>query len=159
MPLRMFATVGTTTYPFTRFSNVVAEFAKNVELQITYQFGFSSIVNASNVRALRFLDSVEYSDELSAADIVVSHAGIGSFIDMRQLQKPYLIIPRSSLLGEHVDDHQIELSELVRSSYGAQILLPGDELPLYSHIRPMKSSKTSNSTSEFIGFIQNWLDS
>lgn len=159
MTTRIFATVGTTTYAFDRFSDIVARYSENHELQITYQFGFSPAVSARNLRAVKFLDSAEYRDELLAADIVISHAGIGTFIDMKRLMKPYLIIPRCSRLSEHVDDHQIELAEFVGSSYGAHILMPGDELPEYSTIRPMDNCARCDSSDALISSLQNWLDS
>ena len=158
MAIHMFATVGTTTFPFDRFSKAIKSFSSYPELDIVYQFGFSPCVKAPNVREIKFLDHAKYSRELLAADIVVSHAGIGSFIEMKRLSKQYLMIPRTSSLGEHVDDHQIELGEFLRSNYDAHVLMPSEALPLYTDIRGINVLNTLDPAVEFIDFLQTWLD-
>ena len=52
-------------------------------------------------------------DELNArmreADVVVTHAGVGSVLCARQAGHVPVVVPRLHRFGEHVDDHQLEL--------------------------------------------------
>jgi UDP-N-acetylglucosamine transferase subunit ALG13 len=41
----------------------------------------------------------------------VTHAGVGSILLARREGHTPLVVPRLKRLGEHVDDHQVELTE------------------------------------------------
>lgn len=49
----------------------------------------------------------EFREQVRAADVFVSHAGIGNLILASELQRPLVIVPRRAELGEHINDHQI----------------------------------------------------
>lgn len=53
-------------------------------------------------------------DELAAAigeaDVVVSHAGIGSALTALEAGHKPVLVPRRSVAGEHVDDHQSDIA-------------------------------------------------
>ncbi|MGI8660160.1 MAG: glycosyltransferase, partial [Thermoleophilaceae bacterium] len=44
------------------------------------------------------------------ADVVVTHAGVGSILCATREGHVPLVVPRRADLGEHVDDHQLELT-------------------------------------------------
>jgi UDP-N-acetylglucosamine transferase subunit ALG13 len=44
---------------------------------------------------------------MSEADVVVSHAGVGTIATALTLNKPLLVLPRRGAFGEHVNDHQV----------------------------------------------------
>ncbi|TML81128.1 MAG: glycosyl transferase family 28 [Actinobacteria bacterium] len=62
--------------------------------------------------------TVSYAELQAAfreADVVVSHAGIGSALDVMDAGRMPLLVPRRPNLGEHVDDHQFLMArELAR---------------------------------------------
>jgi len=43
------------------------------------------------------------------ADVVVTHAGVGSVLCAREAGHVPVVVPRLHRFGEHVDDHQLEL--------------------------------------------------
>jgi UDP-N-acetylglucosamine transferase subunit ALG13 len=47
---------------------------------------------------------------IQKAEIVITHAGIGSILLCLILDKVPIIFPRYADLKEHVDDHQVEIS-------------------------------------------------
>ena len=55
----------------------------------------------------RFMEKQEFEEQLTEADAVVSHAGIGSIATALHLGKPLVVLPRLKLHGEHVNDHQV----------------------------------------------------
>ena len=49
-------------------------------------------------------------EHIRVADVVVTHAGVGSILTCLRLGRTPLVVPRQSRFGEHVDDHQVELT-------------------------------------------------
>lgn len=47
-----------------------------------------------------------FRDRIMGADVVVSHAGMGSIITALSFARPIVILPRRAHLGEHRNDHQ-----------------------------------------------------
>jgi len=52
------------------------------------------------------------------ASLIITHAGTGSLIKGVKKGKKVIAIPRLVKLGEHIDDHQLEiLNEFVQMEY------------------------------------------
>ena len=49
------------------------------------------------------------------ADVVVSHAGVGSALAAMQAGRRAVYVPRRRLYGEHVDDHQVAMARELQS--------------------------------------------
>jgi UDP-N-acetylglucosamine--N-acetylmuramyl-(pentapeptide) pyrophosphoryl-undecaprenol N-acetylglucosamine transferase len=46
---------------------------------------------------------------MRAADIVITHAGVASIVDAVRTGHRPIVVPRRQHLGEHVDDHQLQI--------------------------------------------------
>ena len=53
------------------------------------------------------LDASEFRARVERADLVISHAGMGTILTALELGKPVLIMPRRAALGEQRNDHQV----------------------------------------------------
>lgn len=53
------------------------------------------------------LDAGEFRSRVENADVVISHAGMGTVLTALELGKPVLIMPRRAALGEQRNDHQL----------------------------------------------------
>jgi UDP-N-acetylglucosamine transferase subunit ALG13 len=60
-----------------------------------------------NIEILEFVSPERFNEYLQAADLVISHAGIGSIVSVGRLEKPLIIFPRLAKLREHRNDHQL----------------------------------------------------
>jgi UDP-N-acetylglucosamine transferase subunit ALG13 len=45
------------------------------------------------------------------ADLIITHAGVGSVVRSLNAGKPTIVVPRRRDLGEHIDDHQSEFAD------------------------------------------------
>jgi len=54
----------------------------------------------------KMVDAETFREKMMSADVVVSHAGMGSIITAMSLAKPVVVLPRRAHLGEHRNDHQ-----------------------------------------------------
>jgi UDP-N-acetylglucosamine transferase subunit ALG13 len=57
----------------------------------------------------------ELRQAMSEADVVVSHAGVGSALTAMQAGRRALYVPRRCAYGEHVDDHQVGMAQELQS--------------------------------------------
>ncbi len=64
----------------------------------------------------------DLTQAMREADVVVSHAGVGTALAAFEVGKCPLLVPRRLSLGEHVDDHQTQIaSELARRGLSVSI--------------------------------------
>ena len=47
-----------------------------------------------------------FNQHLQAADLIISHAGMGNIITALESHKPIIVVNRQHALGEHRNDHQ-----------------------------------------------------
>ena len=100
----IFATVGTHAQPFTRFLAALAA----LDDDVIVQYGHNE--PPQGVReAVAFMPISVLNEHMRAADVVVTHAGVGSVLCARQAGHVPVVVPRLHRYGEHVDDHQLEL--------------------------------------------------
>lgn len=71
--------------------------------------------------------SAELADALTAADVVIGHAGTGTALAALQAGKIPILSPRSVAYGEHVDAHQRDLADFL-AERGLAIVCEPEEL-------------------------------
>lgn len=59
------------------------------------------------------LDATEFRARAQQADVVVSHAGVGTILDLLDASTVPVVVPRRRHRREHVDDHQRQIAALV----------------------------------------------
>ena len=107
----IFATVG--SIPFHRLVQAVDNYAASSEHEVIIQSASKSF-KSKNCKHQSYYANI--NKVMQTADIIISHAGVGTIYKILQLKKPAVIIPRRHALGEHFDDHQWELSEHLKDS-------------------------------------------
>jgi UDP-N-acetylglucosamine--N-acetylmuramyl-(pentapeptide) pyrophosphoryl-undecaprenol N-acetylglucosamine transferase len=100
----IFATVGTHGQPFARFLDALA----GLEDDVVVQYGHNA-APAGVREAVAFMPFDELNARMRDADVVVTHAGVGSVLCAREAGHVPVVVPRLHRFGEHVDDHQLEL--------------------------------------------------
>jgi UDP-N-acetylglucosamine transferase subunit ALG13 len=101
----IFATVGTTAFPFARLVDAVAALPG----EVVVQHG-PVPAPATVARAHAFLNLPEFLRYVEEADKVVCHAGDGSILAAVRAGHVPVVLPRLARYGEAVDDHQLELA-------------------------------------------------
>lgn len=80
------------------------------------------------------MSSEALESAMAQADVVVTHAGVGSALTALRVGKVPLLIPRRKVYGEHVDDHQVQLSRVL-ADRGLAIVSDVNNLDLASFQR------------------------
>jgi UDP-N-acetylglucosamine transferase subunit ALG13 len=102
----IFVTLGTHHDPFPRLIEGLRTLDGD---ELVVQHGHSP-APLDAARATRFMPFEEMLEQIRAADAVVTHAGVGTILTCLRLGRTPLVVPRQRRLGEHVDDHQVELT-------------------------------------------------
>lgn len=106
----IFITVGSQKFQFNRLLRAVDEQVAKGKIndQIFAQIGVSDY-RPQYYAYKDFLNRDKFSDEMSNADIVITHGGTGAIIGAVKKRKKVIAVPRLAKYGEHVDDHQLQL--------------------------------------------------
>jgi UDP-N-acetylglucosamine transferase subunit ALG13 len=101
----IFVTVGTHHQPFERLLNALGD----LDDELVVQFGPGPAPPGVE-RAEAFMPFDAMLERFREADKVITHAGVGSILCATREGHLPLVVPRRNDLGEHVDDHQVELT-------------------------------------------------
>lgn len=101
----IFLTTGTQE-PFDRLLKAVDEVAPALGTRIVAQVSRSNYV-AKHLETFAFASPGEFKKYFKEADLVISHAGMGTIISALEVEKPILIMPRLMRYREHRNDHQM----------------------------------------------------
>jgi UDP-N-acetylglucosamine transferase subunit ALG13 len=104
--MNIFVSVGT-QLPFERLVRAVDAWAgSNPQSTVFAQVGPSDI-GVEHIETCQFLDVDECRRRTREADVVVSHAGMGSILTALEYGKPIVVLPRRASFGEHRNEHQL----------------------------------------------------
>lgn len=79
--------------------------------------------------AVAHLDPAAYAARFEAADVIVSHAGMGTIITALTAPKPIVVLPRRGHLGETRNDHQYDTLVGLGEKPGLFAALSEEDLP------------------------------
>jgi UDP-N-acetylglucosamine--N-acetylmuramyl-(pentapeptide) pyrophosphoryl-undecaprenol N-acetylglucosamine transferase len=109
---KIVVTLGTIEgYGFPRLVRKVNEIVPE-GIETFWQLGDTGLqdLGVQGVKGVRSVPARELERRLSEADVVISHAGVGSAMAALSAGKCPILVPRLAVRGEHVDDHQVEIA-------------------------------------------------
>ena len=120
----IFATVGTHAQPFARFLAALADLDEDVVVQ----YGHND--PPAGVReAVAFMPFDVLNAHMREADVVVTHAGVGSILLCLTNGRRPIVVPRLKRHGETVDDHQLESARRFAAAGLVTLVEDPGELP------------------------------
>jgi UDP-N-acetylglucosamine transferase subunit ALG13 len=116
-------------FPFDRLIRAVDAMAANSAPQTRFfaQIGAGNY-EPKHMRFVRFVAREEFGALVAGAEVVISHAGIGTIAETLKFGKPILVLPRRQAMREHVNDHQVGTAR--RFSRMGHVLLAETEFDL-----------------------------
>ncbi|MBR2515252.1 MAG: hypothetical protein IKE45_14800 [Halomonas sp.] len=119
--MKVMFTAGT-QFAFPRMAEVVQGVARlQPEWALVFQAGpgatLETFTEFSNVQAAELFTADRFQEFFDAADLVVTHAGMGNIIACLEHGKPCMLLPRQARLGEHRNDHQIDTARAITQRY------------------------------------------
>jgi UDP-N-acetylglucosamine transferase subunit ALG13 len=102
----IFVAVGT-QFPFDRLIRAVDEWATQHNVAGMAQIAGGEYL-PQHLQWERFMTTAVFNQHLQAADLIISHAGMGNIITALENRKPIIVMNRQHALGEHRNDHQLD---------------------------------------------------
>lgn len=127
--LKIFVTLGTIKpYRFDRAVDAIC--AAFGDHDITWQLGATQR-NDLPGHSTSMMDSDQFDSQVELSDVVITHAGVGSAMRIMDLGKTPVVITRLKSFGEHVDNHQEQITrELTKRGLGYELNLDCPSLEL-----------------------------
>nr|WP_231712941.1 glycosyltransferase [Arthrobacter sp. zg-Y820] len=138
--LKIFVTLGTIRpYRFDRAVDAIeSAFGQH---EIVWQLGAT---NRTDVRgfATEMMDATQFDTQVECSDVVITHSGVGSAMRIMDLGKTPVMVTRLKKFGEHVDDHQEQITrELTRRGLAHELNL---EIPSTSTLEAAMAFATAS---------------
>ena len=105
-------TLGTQDKQFTRLLDMVQkEINKgNIKDKVVVQAGHTKY-ESKYMEIFDLIDREKFSDLISKCDVLITHGGVGSIITGLQNNKKVIVAPRLAKYDEHMNDHQLQITE------------------------------------------------
>lgn len=119
-PLKIFVTLGTIK-PY-RFDSMIDAILRTglASTSTVWQLG-ETLRSDLPGRAVAEVSAEEFRSLALGADVVVTHAGVGTILNLLEWGVHPVVVPRRRIRNEHVDDHQLQIAHLVHSLGVAQV--------------------------------------
>ncbi|HCS93961.1 MAG TPA: beta(1,3)galactosyltransferase EpsH [Bavariicoccus seileri] len=153
----IFVSLGSQKFQFNRLLIMVDSLVKDQKIKesVFAQTGASDYV-PKNYPFSSFLTREEFKLKISKCDIVITHGGTGAILTALKSKKKVIVVPRLARYGEHVDDHQIQITNNFRNE---NYILTGNTeselLESYNKIENHKFNSFSSNNSTYIDFLMN----
>lgn len=142
----IFFTVGT-QLPFDRLTKLVDEFCNMCPEETVFGQIGNGNYQPKNFEFVNHLGISEFDQKFSDAEIIISHAGMGTIISSLVEGKPIVVTPRVAALGEHRNEHQISTVKRFQAKDNFYIVeRSADLIPI---IRDIRSKEQTSSLSQY----------
>jgi UDP-N-acetylglucosamine transferase subunit ALG13 len=123
----IYVTVGKMPLGFDRLVMAADEMAVELDERVFIQRGSTNYVPKSAEYA-DFIAFDEAERLIGEAEVVVSHAGIGTIIGSLRSGTPIVVVPRLKKYGEHFNDHQLEVCTAIEGRPGVEVVYETGDL-------------------------------
>ncbi len=149
-------TLGTQKQQFTRLLDYIEN--SKVNDKIIVQAGHTNY-KSKKMEIFDFIGYDKMNKLVDEADIIITHAGTGSITTPLKKGKLVIACPRMAKYGEHVDDHQ---EQITKAFYDAKYLLVLDENSTLDEVlkkaKKFKPKKFVSNTENFIEKLRNEIN-
>ncbi len=104
----------------------------------------------ANIKLIPTVPYQQQMEEFNASRISIIHAGIGNVLDMADLNRVPIIIPRDPMRQEHVDSHQLDFCQVAEKELSLPIV--------YTYNQFVDAIKNYNPNRTFPSFRQQLVD-
>jgi UDP-N-acetylglucosamine transferase subunit ALG13 len=123
----IFITVGT-DLPFDRMLKVIDQWALDRQREDVFAQIGEGAWEPRYIPFRHFLQPPEFLEKFTAADLIISHAGMGTILTALHSQKRILVMPKRASLGEHRNEHQLATAHRMKELGNVNVAFDEAEL-------------------------------
>ena len=154
-------TVGTA--PFPRLVEMMDKYAGDTGRRVIIHLARTQFV-PKHAKYFTFVEKNEYDAYFRKAKVIITHGGVGTILSALENGKPTIIVPRLKEFGEHLDNNQLEIAEMIEGEPNVRVVRDVNEIP--KALRDFEENPPKNiryswedSRGQLIKFLKNYLDS
>lgn len=106
--MRIFVMFGTQDKRFDRLMDAIMQSNLINDHDIYMQLGYTN-GNYEKVHYQQYYTEEELVNQIELADVILTHAGVGSIVSCLKLNKPTIVVPRLGKYKEQNNDHQVQI--------------------------------------------------
>jgi UDP-N-acetylglucosamine transferase subunit ALG13 len=157
----IFITTGTQE-PFDRLLEIMDEIAMELQETEFIVQAFQSNYQVKHMKMLNFINPDEFNELFNEAELIVSHAGMGTIISSLVNEKPIIVMPRLVKYHEHRNEHQLSTAKKFDDLGYINVAYDGEELKTkFFNIWPDKIKPLhkigNNASSELIQSLRSFI--
>ena len=152
--------LGTQNNSFIRLLKEIDKLIDNgiIKDEVIIQAGYTKY-DSTNMKIMDLISKEELEKYRNAADIIVTHGGVGSIISSIKDGKKVIAIPRLHKYGEHVNDHQKQIVQMFNKKRYIIGLNEVNELEeAIKRIRDFKPIKYEQNNERILKVISEFID-
>jgi UDP-N-acetylglucosamine transferase subunit ALG13 len=92
--------------------------------RVVWQLGATTGMEGLPGQVVESMSRTDLQGYAAQCDVVISHAGVGTAVDLLDMGIHPVLVPRRSSAGEHVDDHQAQIGDMLAAKDLATVRLP-----------------------------------
>ena len=149
----IFVTVGTHEQPFNRLIKKMDDFVREEKIteEVYMQIGYSSYI-PKHTQYSKVIGYKEMNKLMLKSDIIITHGGPSTYMQVIQMGKVPVVVPRQLKFEEHVNDHQLLVTKKVLEKGYPLIMCQDVENILIDmeKVKKMKSHSKITNNDEFL---------
>ena len=152
--------LGTQNKPYVRILNDVASLIKGKKIKdkVVAQIGCTEYKN-DNMTLFDYIKHEDMDELIEKASIVIIHGGVGSITNAVKKGKKVIVAPRYKKYGEHVNDHQLQITkEFVDKGYVLPLYDDKNLVKVLKNLKEFKPKKYESNTDNFKNMIKDLID-
>lgn len=156
----IFITLGSQKFQFNRLLIEIDKLVKEEKItkRVFAQIGYSDY-KPKYYEYKEFLNRDEFTEVMKRCDKVITHGGTGAIMGAIKQGKKVIAIPRLNKFGEHVDDHQLQITEQFKEMRFIESISEIENINIaIDKLENMEFNKYVSSTSNIITAIDNFIN-
>ena len=153
-------TLGTQDKQFKRLLDSIQEQINigNIKEKVVVQAGYTKY-ESNDMEIFNLIEREKFSKLISECDLLITHGGVGSIITGLQNNKKVIVAPRLAKYNEHMNDHQLQITENFSNAGYIMKYCENDNLgEILKKINKFKPKKFKSNTDNFIKLISDYID-
>ncbi len=156
----IFVTLGTQDKSFVRLLDVIQKEIDNgnIKEKVIVQAGYTKY-ESKDMEIYDLLDRDKFSDIMGKCDLLITHGGVGSILTGLKNNKKVIVVPRLFKYKEHMNDHQLQITDkFAKKGYIIPLYESDDLGKILKSIKNFKPNKYESNTNNMIGIIEKFID-
>lgn len=153
--------LGTQNNDFTRLLKAIQENIdkKIIKEEVIVQAGFTKF-KSKDMKIFSLMDKKKLNKLQEEADLIITHAGVGSIVSSLVKGKKVIVVPRLKKYDEHVNSHQIQIARRFKQQgYVKSVINLKNLGKVIQSMESFEPKKYEKQESNVISIIEDYIDS